>query len=168
MSKKTKIDYEGLVQESLRHVVREALSITARMGLIDNHHFYISYRTDFPGVDMPDYLREEYPEEVTIVLQYEFWDLEVEADRFYVTLCFNDIHERMAIPFMAITSFVDPSVKFGLQFNPEIAEKELPKQMPAPKRRGRKKVTPTDTVESTDKNLDTESNVITLDAFRKK
>ncbi len=167
MAKKTKIDYESLVQESLRKVIHEVLVLTAKNGLIDNHHFYISYRTDFPGVDLPDYLKEEYPEEITIVLQYEFWDLEVENDRFYVTLCFNDIHERLAVPLAAITSFVDPSVKFGLQFDHEIAERELPKELPVGKKRGRKK-TPVDLAQEENESTSSESNVIALDTFRKK
>src|ERR1700677_4248265 len=80
VSKITKFDYEHLVQESLRSVVRSALLQVAKSGLPGNHHFYISFRTDYMGVDLPDYLLEQYPEEITIVLQYEFWDLEVEDD----------------------------------------------------------------------------------------
>ena len=130
MSKIIKFDYEQLVQDSLRSVVRESLMQVARSGLPGNHHFYISFRTDYPGVDLPDYLLEQYPEEITIVLQYVFWDLEVEEDSFFVTLCFNDIHERLTVPLQAIVSFVDPSVKFGLQFSPTIHEKAVPQKLP--------------------------------------
>ena len=130
MSKITKFDYEHLVQESLRSVVSEALTQVSKGGLPGNHHFYISFRTDYPGVDLPDYLLEQYPEEITIVLQYEFWDLEVEEDSFFVTLCFNYIHERLTIPLQAIVSFVDPSVKFGLQFSPTIHETVVPEKLP--------------------------------------
>ena len=170
MSKISKIDYEVLVQESLRSVMKKVLDQAAEEGLPGSHHFYISYRTDYPGVDIPDYLKEEYPDEITIVLQYEFWDLEIDTDCFYVTLCFNDIHERLTVPFAAITSFVDPSVKFGLQFIP-IPYKKQPvrKLTPAPKSRKKSSVSKkeeegqvlSDTATPT-------NNVIALDAFRKK
>jgi uncharacterized protein len=165
VSKISKIDYENLVQESLRSVMKGALKQVSKSGLPGSHHFYISFRTDYTGVDMPDYLREEYPEEITIVLQYEFWDLEVEDHSFQVTLCFNDIHERLTIPFNAIVSFVDPSVKFGLQFTAAENTAE-PETLPIePKKRSRKKEEQT---EETENNSDNGSNVITLDAFRKK
>lgn len=167
MTKKTKIDYEIMVQDALRGVMREALTVIARSGLPSNHHLYISYHTNFPGVDIPDYLHDEYPEEITIVLQYEFWDLEVERDRFHVTLCFNDIHERLTIPFAAVSSFVDPSVKFGLQFDVDLAANEIPADLPVEKKKraSRKKVDP----EAVSVDLASgDSNVITLDAFRKK
>lgn len=166
MSKNNKIDYENLVQESLRSVMKGALKQASKNGLPGSHHFYISYRTDFPGVDMPDYLCDEYPEEITIVLQYEFWDLEVEDDCFHVTLCFNDIHERLTIPFEAIVSFVDPSVKFGLQFTPNEYAPE-PEVLPTEtKKKSRKKTHKNEDEGEPDE--ENGSNVITLDAFRKK
>lgn len=169
MTKKTTIDYEAIVQGALRQVVRDVLTTTARDGLIGRHHFYISYRTDFDGVDLPDYLRESYPEEVTIVLQYEYWDLEIDGDRFHVTLSFNNVHERLTVPFLAITNFVDPSAKFGLQFDHEIALRQLPVEMPT-KKKARKKIKVVETVAADNAPpADGEiSNVITLDAFRKK
>ena len=177
MTKKT-IDYEMLVQESLRSVVHDSLTIAARQGLAGKNHFYISYRTDFPGVDLPDYLKEEYKEEITIVLQYEFWDLEVYNDQFQVTLCFNDIHERLTIPFKAITSFVDPSVKFGLHFDVEIAQRETPhilspEQKKPPKKEPLIKTSLEAILSDTAPKVSEEgeengSNVITLDFFRKK
>ncbi len=166
MTKNNKIDYENLVQESLRSVMKGALKQASKQGLPGSHHFYISYRTDFPGVDMPDYLIDEYPEEITIVLQYEFWDLEVEEECFHVTLCFNDIHERLTIPFEAIVSFVDPSVKFGLQFTPPEYASE-PESFPLEtKKKTSKKNSKHEEGDEVDG--DNESNVITLDAFRKK
>lgn len=168
VSKIIKFDYEHLVQESLRSVVRETLAQVAKSGLPGNHHFYISFRTDYPGVDLPDYLLEQYPEEITIVLQYEFWDLEVETDSFFVTLCFNDIHERLTIPFLAIVSFVDPSVKFGLQFSPTIHEKVTPQPLPVkPKSKGKSKIK-TDAEPPQPTENQNGSNVVVLDAFRKK
>lgn len=167
VSKITKFDYEHLVQESLRSVVRSALLQVAKNGLPGNHHFYISFRTDYPGVDLPDYLLEQYPEEITIVLQYEFWDLEVEDDCFYVTLCFNDIHERLTIPLPSIVSFVDPSVKFGLQFSPTIHEKVIPEKLPVrAKTHGKSKKA--NSQKPMTESVQDGSNVVALDAFRKK
>ncbi|MBX9804842.1 MAG: hypothetical protein K2Y18_03700 [Alphaproteobacteria bacterium] len=168
MSKITKFDYEHLVQESLRSVVREALSQVSKGGLPGNHHFYISFRTDYPGVDLPDYLQEQYPEEITIVLQYEFWDLEVEEDCFFVTLCFNDIHERLTIPLQAIVSFVDPSVKFGLQFSPTIHETVVPEKLPIRAKSKSKAKTKANTETPISEEAKNGTNVVVLDAFRKK
>lgn len=165
MTKKTKIDYEIMVQDALRTVMREALTIVSRSGLPSNHHMYISFHTKFPGVDLPGYLLEEYPEEITIVLQYEFWDLEVEKDRFHVTLCFNDVHERLTIPFASISSFVDPSVKFGLQFDVDLAAREIPAELSEEKKKRAPRKKAKADKESAESS---ESNVITLDAFRKK
>lgn len=167
MSKITKFDYEHMVQESLRSVVREALTQAAKNGLPGNHHFYISFRTDYPGVDLPDYLLEQYPEEITIVLQYEFWDLEVEEKHFFVTLCFNDIHERLTVPFLSIVSFVDPSVKFGLQFSPTIHEKKAPLEKLPVREKGKPKAKANTEKPPTEEALNG-TNVIMLDAFRKK
>jgi uncharacterized protein len=167
VSKVTKFDYEQMVQESLRSVVRSALMQVAKNGLPGNHHFYISFRTDYPGVDLPDYLTEQYPEEITIVLQYEFWDLEVDNDSFYVTLCFNDIHERLTVPLQSIVSFVDPSVKFGLQFSPTIHEKSEPEKLPV-RSKSTKSKTKANTQADVPENAQDGSNVVALDAFRKK
>ncbi len=168
MSKIIKFDYEQLVQESLRSVVRESLMQVARSGLPGNHHFYISFRTDYPGVDLPDYLLEQYPEEITIVLQYEFWDLEVEEDSFFVTLCFNDIHERLTVPLQAVVSFVDPSVKFGLQFSPTIHEKAVPQKLPVKPKLKSKAKTKANSQALQSEESQNGSNVVVLDAFRKK
>ena len=108
--------YEVLVERALRGVLREALSYIAEHGLPGDHHFYISFRTNDPGVDIPAQLRSRYPSEMTIVLQYQFWDLEVTEDRFEVKLSFNNIPERLVVPFSAVRAFFDPSVQFGLQF----------------------------------------------------
>ncbi len=107
--------YDIWIESALRGVVRKALDQAAEEGLAGNHHFYITYQTDFPGVVMPDSLRAQYPEEITIVLQYEYWDLEVEDDIFHVTLSFNNERSALSVPYEAITAFADPAVKFGLQ-----------------------------------------------------
>ncbi|AIK97008.1 SspB family protein [Candidatus Odyssella acanthamoebae] len=164
MTKASTFDYENLVQESLRNVIKETLATVVKDGLPGKHHFYISFKTDYPGVDLPDYLREEYPDDITIVLQYEFWDLEVGEKTFNVTLCFNDVHERLTIPLGAVVSFVDPSVKFGLQFTPaEVdADAELVQL-------DNQKKTPKTVIERDEQaNPGDGTNIITLDAFRRK
>jgi len=167
LSKVTKIDYELMVQESLRNVIKDTLKMVSKNGLPGTHHFYLSFKTNYPGVDLPDFLREEYPEEITIVLQYEFWDLEVAEESFCVTLCFNDIHERLNVPFNAIVSFVDPSVKFGLQFTPAEIDEDAIKTLPIEEK---KKPTRKSTKSALETKNDTtmSDNVVTLDAFRKK
>jgi len=109
--------YDAMVESALRGVVRRALAYAAERGLPGNHHFYISFRTTQPGVDIPAPLRARYPEEMTIVLQHQFWGLDVGEEAFGVTLSFSDVPERLTIPFAAISAFADPSVRFGLQFD---------------------------------------------------
>ena len=108
--------YDVLAQEALRGVVRRALKIARDDGLPGEHHFYISFRTDAPGVEISEKLHSQYPEEMTIVLQHQFWNLEVSEERFSVDLTFNKIPERLVVPFSAVQGFFDPSVQFGLQF----------------------------------------------------
>jgi uncharacterized protein len=110
------LDYGRLVERALRRVVREALGIVAERGLPGRHHHYITFRTDHPGVTLADDLRARYPTEMTIVLQHEFWGLEVDDDRFSVLLKFGGVPHRLEIPFEAVSVFADPSVEFGLQF----------------------------------------------------
>ena len=155
------LNYDDLVQKALKQVVRDSLTFAAKNGLPDKHHFYISFRTDHPLTVIPPYLTENHPEEMTIVLQYQFWDLDILEKTFEVTLSFNDIHERLVIPFDGLTSFVDPSVKFGLQFTPfsedahqATAPQSVKAPSPAPRSEGA--ANPEG------------SNVIMIDAFRKK
>lgn len=110
--------YDRMVERALRGVVREAVEEVMETGLPGDHHFYITFMTDYPGVDIPDYLMERYPGEMTIVLQYQFYDLEVDDETLRVTLSFNNIPEKLVIPMQAITIFADPSVNFALQFQP--------------------------------------------------
>ncbi|MGH6885641.1 MAG: SspB family protein [Geminicoccales bacterium] len=110
------IDYASLVEQALLRVVRDVLGMVAEHGMPGRHHLYITFRTDHPGVVMDDVLHARYPSEMTIVLQHEFWGLEVSDDRFAVTLSFNNVSQRLDIPFAAVTVFADPSVEFGLQF----------------------------------------------------
>lgn len=111
--------YDKMVEQALRGVVRQAVEeVMKYQGLPGDHHFYITFMTDYPGVKIPDYLRERYPGEMTIVLQYQFHDLDVNKERLQVTLSFNNVPERLEIPLAAITIFADPSVNFALQFQP--------------------------------------------------
>jgi hypothetical protein len=110
------IRYDVLVQQALRGVVRRVLTDGAKEGLPGAHHFYISFDTNAPGVKMSPRLREMYPEEMTVVLQHQFWDLSVTEAGFEVSLSFDKIPERLGIPFDSVTGFFDPSVKFGLKF----------------------------------------------------
>ncbi len=111
--------YDKMVENALRGVVRQALKeIIDRGGLPGEHRFYITFMTDYPGVKIPDYLKERYPGEMTVVLQYQFHDLAVDNDKMSVTLSFNNIPENLVIPLSAISIFADPSVNFALQFQP--------------------------------------------------
>jgi len=106
--------YDALVDDALRGVVRRVLRQVGDKGLPGSHHFYISFRSTDPGVRLPDYLRAKYPEEMTIVLQHQYWDLIIAEDFFEVTVSFNKQQERIKVPFAALSAFVDPSVRFGL------------------------------------------------------
>ncbi len=110
------IDYEALQQDAMRGVVRAVLIQINKSGLPGEHHFYISFLTQAPGVILSKRLKEKYPHEMTIVLQHRFWDLIVSDDRFEVKLTFDGIPERLVVPYQAIKVFIDPSVRFGLQF----------------------------------------------------
>ncbi|WP_131194644.1 SspB family protein [Lichenihabitans psoromatis] len=111
------IRYDLLVQEALRGVVRNVLTEAARNGLQGEHHFFITFKTSAPGLRLSNRMRERYPDEMTIILQHQFWDLGVTEHAFEVGLSFSNVPERLLIPFAAITSFVDPSVQFGLKFD---------------------------------------------------
>lgn len=110
------IRYDVLVQEALRGVVRKVMGEIAKAGLPGDHHFYVSFDTCHPGVRLSGRLRQRYPTEMTVVLQHQYWDLEVTDQYFEVNLSFSGIPERMHVPFNAVKGFVDPSVEFGLQF----------------------------------------------------
>jgi uncharacterized protein len=112
------IRYDLLVQDALRFVVRRVLSDAARNGLPGEHHFNISFKTQAAGVVVPAAMRQKYPDEMTIILQHEFWDLAVDADGFEVSLNFSRKPERLKIPFDAIVGFSDPSVPFGFKLEP--------------------------------------------------
>jgi hypothetical protein len=133
MTADREIDYEALAQNAMRGIVRTVLSRVAKSGLPGEHHFYIAFKTDVPGVVLSNRLREKYPEEMTVVLQHRFWDLIVTDDRFEVNLTFDSIPERLVVPFSAIKVFFDPSVPYGLQFDEAEAENAAAQQVAAPR-----------------------------------
>jgi len=116
------IRYDVLTQEALRDVIRKVLEEVSVAGLPGDHHFFITFRTDHPGVRLSTRMRERYPEEMTIVVQHSFWDLKVSDAGFEIDLSFDDILERLRVPFASLKGFFDPHVKFGVQFDAEYLE----------------------------------------------
>lgn len=161
-----KLHYEKMVEEALRWVMREALAITEQQGLPGAHHFYITFRTRYPGVGIACHLLERHPDEMTIVLQNQFWGLEVGETGFAVTLSFNKANERLQVPFAAIMAFTDPAAKFGLQFDVD-SRAEL--SLPDPLKEGVHILPGSSLDHGTNKvEAGAGGNVIALDAFRKK
>jgi hypothetical protein len=109
--------YDRMVEVALRGVVREAIARVAGFGLPGGHSLYITFRSEFPGVDMPDWLKAQYPEAMTIVLEHQYWDLAAEEETFGVTLSFKGRRQRITVPYAALTAFHDPGVQFGLRFD---------------------------------------------------
>ncbi|HLH89716.1 MAG TPA: ClpXP protease specificity-enhancing factor SspB [Xanthobacteraceae bacterium] len=135
------IRYDILTQDAMRSVVRTVLADAAAKGLPGEHHFFISFDTRAEGVNLSPRIKAQYPKEMTIVLQHQFWDLVVGEDRFEVGLSFSGVAERLTIPFRAITGFADPSVQFGLQFAANVeedqADEESVAEQPAEKKSAR-------------------------------
>ena len=175
--------YDRMVEEALRGVVRQALRIAESGGLPGDHHYYLTFRSADPGVEMSPALRAQYPREMTIVLQHQFWGLEVGELAFSVTLSFGGRHERLVVPYNAVVSFADPSVKFGLQFEamgtpdedqPEALEtegaaKSGASKMPVPaKPAGLPVATAAEPTGDARPTTREGGQVVALDAFRKK
>jgi hypothetical protein len=164
------LKYDEMVETALRGVVREALSRAAQHGLPGNHHFYVTFKTQAVGVEVPDYLREKYPDDMTVVIEHQFWDLAVGEDTFSVTLSFKNRPERLTIPLAAITAFADPSVKWGLQFQETVKPSDIgvkPKlQAAKPPALAAKDDPGAGKPSATDEKKPGE--VVALDAFRKK
>ena len=110
------IGYQALTDAALRSVVREALRRVEKQGLIGAHHFFLTFKTKFPGLEIPDFLHEQYPDEMTIILQHQFSGLKVKEHHFEVTLTFRKLPATLTFPYEALTAFFDPGVQFGLQF----------------------------------------------------
>ena len=186
------IRYDILTQEAMRGLVRKVISEVAKAGLPGEHHFYISFATKFPGVRLSKRMRERYPDEMTIVVQHQFWDLKVSDNSFEIGLSFDDIPETLTIPFAAIRGFFDPSVQFGLQFDfsetdeqaddnvavlesadgaeADTQDQTSEEEKSAAKSKGRNKVAKKDQPEA-DATADDDGDgaeVVSLDAFRKK
>ncbi len=164
--------YDLMVEGALRAVVREAMVRVAAEGLPGEHHLYITFRTHESNVQIPDYLTERYPDEMTIVLQHQYESLEVHEDGFSVSLNFNNVQERLNIPFDAVSAFADPSANFGLQFKFDEAEEAAPGQFVSPDSdtpvEGQNDSAPEDTELTADAPAKPNGNVVTLDTFRKK
>lgn len=127
------IGYESLMQDALRSVVRAALQTAAGSnGLPGQHHFYLTFRTKAPGVVLSDQLAQRFPDEMTIVLEHQYWDLEVYQDRFRVVLKFGGLPQGVVVPFSAMTRFYDPSVRFGLQFETKENAGDVPVEASPP------------------------------------
>ena len=152
------LDYDVLVDDALRGVMVRLLKLVERDGLPGDHHFYITFRTDHALARLSDDLKGRYPEEITIVMQHQFWDLRVDERGFQVGLSFNQTPQTLYIPFSAVTAFVDPSVKFGLQFRPRASDDHPPEAEQASLLRA-------PDAEMPDADSD---NVVALDTFRKK
>ena len=169
------IRYDVLARDALRGVLRKVLSDAAVHGLPGEHHFFITFISTAEGVKLSPRLLAQYPDEMTIILQHQFWDLSVSERGFEVGLSFGGISERLAVPFSAIKSFFDPSVQFGLQFEPsEAAEPPAAKNLPAEPAASAHPLAPSpaapeDAAEAEDPAKPSEgAEVVRLDRFRKK
>ncbi|MCF6196973.1 MAG: ClpXP protease specificity-enhancing factor SspB [Emcibacter sp.] len=154
----TLIQYDNMVQMALLSVVRDVLQNTAKEGLPGEHHFYITFSTTHPDTCIPDYLKERYSEEMTIVVQNQFSNLKVDDVHFEISLSFNGKLENLSIPFMALEGFFDPSVDFGLHFHATEVNNDNEDEQ---------HVTPVAENQENDSDTGTD-NVVTLDTFRKK
>lgn len=177
------IRYDILAQEALRGVMRKVLAEVARTGLPGDHHFFITFLTGAPGVRISSRLRERYPEQMTIVIQFQYWDLKVSDTGFEIGLSFSDVPEKLEVPFSAVRGFYDPSVNFELEFDVKTeeaaaAEGETAGDAPAIAIVSEKKAEAKETkkkaaeAEKPDKAADSApakgADVVSLDAFRKK
>ena len=160
--------YDQLAQHALRGVVRDALRIVERSGLPGEHHFYIAFNTTHPGVNIGERMAARYPREMTIVLQHQFWGLTVTEDRFEVELSFDNIPEKLIVPFEAVKGFLDPAVQFGLQFETAAAT-PLAAVAAKPKTKALAKIPepPAEKTPGSEPKGDA-PKVISLDSFRKK
>lgn len=171
------IRYDILAQEALRGVMRKVLAEVSRTGLPGNHHFFITFLTNAPGVRISSRLRERYPEQMTIVLQFQYWDLKVNDAGFEVGLSFSDTPEKLEVPYSAVRGFYDPSVNFELEFDvktdaaaPAVAEKPNLKPVKVVKEEAPKEEKPAAPAptESQAEEPKPGAEVVSLDAFRKK
>ena len=170
------LPYEAWTEAALRHVVADAVAHAAEQGLPGEHHFYLTFRTDHPGVVIPPRLRAQYPQEMTIVLQHQFWDLKMdrEAGLISVGLSFGGTPAQLVIPLAAVSAFADPAVRFGLTFRPDLPDAATA-DAAAPKaaQPGRAKPQPAEAAPGEKPAEDSEApsdtpQVVSLDAFRRR
>lgn len=169
------IDYPALIDHAMRMVVKTAMTQVAGLTYLPGeHHFFISFMTQHPDVELSPALRARYPEEMTVVIQHQFWDLEVTDQQFSITLSFNNIPEKLVVPFAAMTAFADPSIKFGLQFHNRHWEEDANDEgvhCPATGRTGREMPPEASFDEEPPSEANppaNDSKVLSMDAFRKK
>lgn len=158
------IRYDVLARDALRGVLRRVLADAAAQGLPGDHHFFITFLSKADGVKMSPRLLAQYPDEMTIILQHQFWDLVVTEDRFEVGLSFGGTPERLTVPFSAIKSFFDPSVQFGLQFEPSEPEASAAPETEAPSAPEPEPAAPAEEAAKPSEGAE----VVRLDRFRKK
>ena len=157
------IGYQALTDQALRG---DALRRIEKSGLIGAHHFYLTFKTHAEGVDIPDFLREQYPDEMTIIIQHQYWALKVKDDYFEVTLTFKKLPAPLHIPFSALTAFFDPGVQFGLQFRSDVETKPAPAPVMVPVEEEAESENADESALPADKSPAGE--VVSLDSFRKK
>ena len=164
------IGYQALTDAALRGVVRDALRRIEKSGLIGAHHFYLTFKTHAEGVDIPDFLKEQYPDEMTIIIQHQYWALKVKDDYFEVTLTFKKLPAPLHIPFNALTAFFDPGVQFGLQFRSEgeAAAKAGPVMVPSASVAAPDPEPAPQAEAPAEKPAPQPGEVVSLDSFRKK
>lgn len=173
------IRYDILAQEALRGVMRKVLAEVARTGLPGSHHFFITFLTGAPGVRISSRLRERYPEQMTIVVQFQYWDLKVNDNGFEIGLSFSDVPEKLEVPFSAVRGFYDPSVNFELEFDVKTEDTdetsdETVKLAPSPAAIQPAIAEPKKKTKETAKSAEGDAgpvkgaDVVSLDAFRKK
>ena len=157
----SQLPYDTWMEESLRYVVLRALQYAADIGLPGAHHFYVTFRTDFPGVHIPARLKQKYPQEMTIVLQHQYRDLVVDREqrRFGVTLSFGGVSATLSVPLDAVSAFVDPSIQYGLRFKVLMPDPPEPGLNDSEKPAEEKQAEPADA---------DGPQVVSLDAFRKR
>ena len=159
-SDSTGFNYDSLVEESLKNVVKKVLKITSETGLIGNSHFFISFNGDDPDVIVPTELKSTDGSEIKIIIQHQFWDLKSTDNHFEVTLSFNGKKKNISVPFKAVTSFTDPSVGFGLQF-------KIDEQLKLPNEEDQTELSNKEIISKSSEKEKT-GEIVSLDAFRDK
>ena len=171
---KVEFRYDRMMDDAVRGVIAKVLIMAGTHGLPGQHHFLITFRTEYPGVEIADELHKRYPQEMTIILQHQFWDLKIEDHRFSVTLSFNKVPQHLVVPFGAIVGFADPSVRWGIKLEPrdpgqepaalsEPMKRESVGQIPGPEARVATVVRRSEATDDGDG-----SKIVTLDKFRRK